>query len=293
MYVSADKTTDTGKSAARFPIYGSIALVVCLLAWACSWLHIEPFSAYSFFPLWLGYILFVDALVVARHGTSLLQRMRWRYVILFGISSLFWWLFEFLNIPVQNWHYVSDHAYSPFDYFLLASLNFSTVLPAVLGTTELLSTFKLLQPQLLAHESGPRMSLRTLIVFEVVGVAALVLPWALPHYCFPLIWFGVTLLLDPINNFMGRKSAYGHLVVRDWRFFVLPLGALTCGFFWEMWNYYALPKWYYTVPFIGVWKVFEMPLLGFTGYLPFGLELFALYQFVLLVTRQKQDYLAI
>jgi len=81
--------------------------------------------------------------------------------------------------------------------------------------------------------------------------------------------------------------------VRDWRFFVLPLAGIWCGFFWEMWNFYALPKWYYTVPYIGFWKVFEMPLLGYSGYLPFALELFALYQFFLLVTRQKQDYLAI
>ncbi len=291
MYLSANKTTETG--ARHFPLYGSIALVVCLVSWTCSWLRIEPFSPYTFFPLWLGYILFVDALVVARHGTSLLRRMRWRYVILFGVSSLFWWLFEFFNIPVQNWHYVFDHPYSPFAYFLFASLNFSTVLPAVLETTELLSTFRPLQPRLPATEAGPRMSLPSFIALEIIGVFALVLPWVFPHYFFPLVWFGLTLLLDPINNFMGRKSAYAHIVVRDWRFFVLPLGALVCGFFWEMWNFYALPKWYYTVPYIGFWKVFEMPLLGFTGYLPFALELFALYQFVLLVTRQKQDYLVI
>ena len=291
MYLSANKTT--GTETRRFPIYGSIALVVCLAAWACSWLRIAPFSPYTFFPLWLGYILFMDALVVARHGTSLLLRMRWRYVILFGVSSLFWWLFEFFNIPVQNWHYVFDHPYSPLGYFLFASLNFSTVLPAVLETTELLSTFKPLQPRLAATESGPRLPLSGFIALEIIGVAALVLPWVFPHYFFPLVWFGLTLLLDPINNFMGRKSAYAHIAVRDWRFFVLPLGALVCGFFWEMWNFYALPKWYYTVPFIGFWKVFEMPLLGFTGYLPFALELFALYQFVLLITRQKQDYLVI
>jgi hypothetical protein len=293
VYLSSNKTTDTGKSARHFPLYGSIALVVCLVAWACSWLRIEPFSPYSFFPLWLGYILFVDALVVARHGTSLLLRMHWRYVILFGTSSLFWWLFEFFNIPVQNWHYTFDHPYSPLNYFLFASLNFSTVLPAVLETTELLSTFKGLQPRLPAHEVGPRLSLPAFIVFEIVGVASLVLPWVFPHYFFPLVWFGLTFLLDPINNFMGHKSTYAHMAVRDWRFFVLPLGALVCGFFWEMWNFYSLPKWYYTVPFIGFWKVFEMPLLGFTGYLPFALELFAFYQFVLLVTRQKQDYLVI
>ncbi len=293
MYVSTPKTADTGKSSTRFPIYGLFALALCLGAWACSWLRIDPFFRYSFFPLWLGYILFVDALVVARHGTSLLQRMRWRYVTLFAVSSLFWWTFELLNVRVQNWHYIQDQPYSPLSFFLLATLSFSTVLPAVMGTTELLSTFKPLKPRLSPDDPGPRLSRSAFISLEIVGVACLILPWVLPQYCFPLIWFSLTLLLDPLNNFFGRKSAFAHLLTRDWSFLVLPLGTLVCGFFWEMWNFYALPKWYYTVPYIGFWKVFEMPLLGFTGYLPFSLELFALYQFVLLLFRQKQDYLAI
>jgi hypothetical protein len=59
-----------------------------------------------------------------------------------------------------------------------------------------------------------------------------------------------------------------------------------------MWNFFALPRWYYTIPYVGFWKIFEMPLLGYIGYLPFGLELFALYQFVLLVLQQKEDNLA-
>jgi hypothetical protein len=31
------------------------------------------------------------------------------------------------------------------------------------------------------------------------------------------------------------------------------------------------------VPFLNFWHVFEMPLLGYLGYIPFALELFALY----------------
>jgi hypothetical protein len=65
----------------------------------------------------------------------------------------------------------------------------------------------------------------------------------------------------------------------DWR----PLGALWIGvlitaFFWEMWNYYSYPKWVYSIPFVDVLHVFEMPLLGYGGYLPFSLEIFAFTQ---------------
>lgn len=277
----------------RFPAYGFFALALCCSAWAASWLRIDPLYRYSFFPLWFGYILIIDALVVARRGTSLLLRMRWRYSMLFLVSSIFWWIFEGLNVAVNNWHYIEDHTYSPLAFFLIATLNFSTVLPAVLGTAELLSSFKRLHPHLPADNPGPRLPLKVLLPIELLGIASFILPWIYPQYCFGLVWLCVVLILDPINNFMGRKSALAHIAVGDWRFFVLPLAGLWCGFFWEMWNFYALPKWYYTVPYVGFWKIFEMPLLGYSGYLPFALELFALYQFFLLVTRQREDYLAI
>jgi hypothetical protein len=34
-----------------------------------------------------------------------------------------------------------------------------------------------------------------------------------------------------------------------------------------------------------------MPILGYTGYLPFGVELFVLYQFLLLILGRRQDNL--
>jgi hypothetical protein len=48
--------------------------------------------------------------------------------------------------------------------------------------------------------------------------------------------------------------------------------ALVCGFFWEMWNYGSLAHWEYAVPYVGQFRIFEMPLLGYAGYLPFGIE---------------------
>jgi hypothetical protein len=36
-----------------------------------------------------------------------------------------------------------------------------------------------------------------------------------------------------------------------------------------------MPKWVYDVPFVDWFKLFEMPILGYGGYLPFALEVFA------------------
>jgi hypothetical protein len=39
---------------------------------------------------------------------------------------------------------------------------------------------------------------------------------------------------------------------------------------WEMWNFFSAAKWVYHVPFVNGFYLFEMPLLGFAGYVPFG-----------------------
>jgi hypothetical protein len=67
----------------------------------------------------------------------------------------------------------------------------------------------------------------------------------------------------------------------DWRLLWLSaLAALVCGIFWEMWNYKSLSHWEYAIPFVHGFQIFEMPILGYAGYPPFGLECLALAQFL-------------
>lgn len=289
---------ETSRSArpflARIPPHGWVGVVLNLAAWICSWGRIGPWP-YTFFALWLGFSLVLDGLNVARTGTSPLRRSTWGFVGLFLCSSPFWWAFEGLNVPVQNWHYIFNQYYSPLAYFLIASLDFSTVLPAVMEIAELYASFPALKPRLKPPAVGPRVSNRWAAALLGIGVLSLVLPFFFPRYAFPLVWLCLAFLLDPINNLARRKSTLGHLLARDWRFLVtVPLAGITCGFFWEMWNYFALPKWYYTVPFVDAMPhLFEMPLPGFLGYLPFALELFAMYQFLLLVIGNRKDDIVI
>ena len=49
---------------------------------------------------------------------------------------------------------------------------------------------------------------------------------------------------------------------------------------WEFFNYWAISKWTYTVPYFGSVKIFEMPVLGFLGFPPFAVECWAIYIFV-------------
>lgn len=302
----------------RIPGYAWAGAGLNILAWVMSWMRIGEWQGltlngqtyfganihlwgYTFFPLWLGFIIVLDGINVARSGSSPLTR-NWRgFVLLFLLSILFWWIFEILNLPVQNWVYLFDHPIDTktpngwLEYHIYSSLCFSTVLPAVLEIAGILASFSALRPRLAPNDPGPKVKLTTAVILTLVGVACVVLPVVSPYYAFGLIWLALAFLLDPINNLARTKSALGHLLAGDWRFFVLmPLSALCCGFFWEMWNSLALPKWIYTIPLVESWHIphlFEMPLIGYSGYLPFGVELFVMYQFALLLLDRRKDIL--
>jgi hypothetical protein len=119
------------------------------------------------------------------------------------------------------------------------------------------------------------------IALFVVGLAMLAAMLIWPKIFYPFVWMSLVLIFEPINYWTGRPYFLKELRDGDWRTVIsLSLGALVCGLFWEMWNYYSFPKWVYHVPVLGFWRVFEMPLLGYGGYVPFALELYALKNFL-------------
>jgi hypothetical protein len=276
----------------RIPLYGYAGALLNALAWLSAWARVGPWP-FVFFPLWLGFILTLDGINVARIGTSPWRRGRWRFVGLFLCSVPFWWVFELLNAPVQNWHYRWDQAYTPLMMVLVSSLAFSTVLPAVTEMAELVGSTRWLTPRSQAPRVGPRAKMWVAFALSAVGIALVALAVLFPYYAFGGLWLCLIFLLDPLNNRAGRPSALGHLLTGNWRFFVVwPLAGLCTGFFWELWNSRALPNWYYTVPLVdSAPHLFAMPLPGYMGYLPFGVELFVMYQFTCLVARKLTEAL--
>lgn len=249
-----------------------------LAAWAVSWSDWEPIRFHTFFPLWLGYILLVDGTTAIRCGTSLYERGRSTFAVLFLISAPAWWLFELLNIRLANWVYILPHDYSWLGYHAQATLAFSTVIPAVFCTAELVRA-----TVIRGHVRGPRLDLSRsgLVVIALAGAVALLLTQLLPTIFFPLVWLSLFFIFDPVARLIRRPSLAGQVAEGRWdTVLVLWTSTLWCGLLWEMWNSRAMPKWTYELPAAEWIRIFEMPILGFGGYLPFGLELYALYQVV-------------
>jgi len=264
----------------KYPLHGWLGLGLIILFWILNWMLTGSRTHWGFFPLWLGYCLAIDGLVFRRTGTSLLTRSPRKYIGLFTVSAPVWWIFELLNLRTQNWTYVGAEIFSSPQYVFWTTVSFTTVIPAVFGSAEFFASFDFIQR---LTKSGLVIGTgkRTTSIFFILGwlMLALMLIW--PKIFFPFIWLSLYFILEPINIWLGNRSLADWTKKGDWRTVIsLWLGVLLTAFFWEMWNYYSYPKWIYHVSW-GDWlHIFEMPLLGYGGYLPFALELYALYHLV-------------
>jgi hypothetical protein len=271
-------------SAARFSGLGRIGVVLVGLCWILNWSLPGLRTHLLFFPQWLGYCLVVDGLVRVRKGSSLISRDWRKYVFLFILSAPVWWVFEGLNEVTGNWIYLGRESFSNLEYFLFATLSFSTVIPAVFSTAELLGTFDWFRRK--RGHGALKLERHHFLRLHLAGWVMLGLMLLFPSIFFPFMWLSVFFIVDPLNALRGRASLIREVAGGDYRnLLAYGLGALCCGFFWELWNLYAYPKWIYDIPYLEVLHVFEMPLAGYGGYIPFGWELFALYSFFHGVTK--------
>ena len=287
------KTKSTATERSRLPLHGWLGLGVIILFWTLNWSLPGPRTHWGFFPLWLGYCLVIDGFVVWRTGTSLLRRSPRKYVGLFLISAPVWWIFELLNIRTQNWTYIGAEIFTPFEYAFWTTLSFTTVIPAVFGSAEFFASFDFVK----RLGRGPRVGTdkRTTLLFFALGLIMIALMLIWPRIFFLFIWISLYFILEPINIWLRNRSLAEWTQRGDWRpVIALWLGVLMTAFFWEMWNYFSYPKWVYDVAWGNWLHIFEMPLLGYGGYLPFALELYALYHFVAgLLGDKKSEYVKI
>ena len=259
--------------------YGILGLLMILFAEVNFYFKIEPFASWYFPIIWFGFIFLVDAIVFKLKGHSLIKSRKEQFLKALLLSALIWWLFEVINnLSLNNWNYSGVY----FSSFILrkvyGTISFSTVLPAIIETFELIKTIHLFNHvKLLKHHKITKHFLHNFIFF---GILMLILVIIFPKYFFPFVLVAFFFILDPINYIHRQPSIIGYWKNGDIKIpLILFVTGTICGMFWEFWNYYAIIKWHYHIPFFGYFKIFEMPILGYLGYGPFAFELFAMWYF--------------
>jgi len=221
---------------------------------------------------WWSFILFADSLNFRLHGRSLLSRSVKEFFLLAFFSVSFWCIFELFNLRLENWSYHGLPTPLP-ERWLGYFLSYATVIPAL----------KELEIFWMGFLGKKRLALfplkvnRGLIaVLSISGLICLLLLLARPDFFFPLVWLGFIFLLEPVNFSQGNPSLLAEVKEGRWgRFWSLVLAGLLAGILWEFFNYWAGSHWKYSLPYFDFARVFQMPVLGFTGFLPFALEVFA------------------
>jgi hypothetical protein len=264
------------------PIYKTLAAAEILLAlalWAAAIIGLalnrEPIVSLLYHFAWWPYLLFLDGILLYRQGESWLIYRTREFLHLAFLSVTVWLIFEIFNFFLHNWRYVSllPQWYARWPGYALA---FATVLPGIFLTSRVLQSLGLWR-----EVQGPAFRLGRWQPWSLMlGAAMLALPLAFPDYAFPLVWLAFIFLLDPFCDLLGEES----LIVRGAsgerrEFFCLAAAGLICGIWWELWNYPAGAKWIYTLPALNYWRIFEMPLLGYLGFIPFALEVQVMYNF--------------
>jgi len=235
-----------------------------------------------YFPfIWFGYIFLMDEIVYQLKKSSLIYNHFKKFFIMLILSAIFWWIFEGINyFEVDSWRYVGGLPENAIISFIYKTVAFGTVLPAVFETFDFIKALHIFDKQVLKKKI--KIHHKILYSMIMLGIISFFLPFWLPTLAFPLVWLCFFLILDPLNYMHDGPSILGYLERGKLKTpLSLMLAGLICGFFWEFWNYWAPDKWVYNIPYLGFIKIFEMPILGYFGYLFFAWELYAMYHFSL------------
>ena len=194
------------------------------------------------------------------------------------LSIFLWMIFELYNRELLNWTYVGMPRGLVARY-LGYGWSFATILPAVLETADLLMALGRAKTGAAPSPPTPvKSSIPWIVIGAAMLIAPLLAPWPTKVYMFGFVWLGFIFLADALNYRARRPSLLGDLSVGyRARLRALLEAGLLCGFLWEFWNYWARAKWLYIFPIFENHTLFEMPVVGYLGFPPFALEIFAMY----------------
>ena len=240
-----------------------VGLLLVAAGWIPLWTVDSFWNPLAFTALWTGVALVAWGLSAKGYpGVA-------RHLGLAAVSVPIWWWFELVNARVANWHYVFTPHYSDIEYAVLSTLAFSTVVPALVAMTALIRNVTGRSATLVAVTSDRR---KLPIVEISLGLLMQAAVFAWPGGAFPLVWVAPFFVIDGVVGLVARRSLAGRML--DGAFGEVALigaAGLSCGILWEFWNYWSMPKWEYSIPYLSFASVFEMPILGYAGYIPFAL----------------------
>ena len=278
----------TSSTTTRFPVWFWLGILMTGFFWWLMWARTTPFGDlvyYAFSPLWWGFILVLDGIVYKRtDGYSLLASRTKTFIISIIVSVVGWYFFEYFNyFTLGNWYYPNSTTQAMPDIshstmIVIYLIAYTTVWPAIFEWYTLFNTFPKFANR---YIDGPKIALPANLLLWG-GLVLIVVMVFFPYPLFWAQWIATLTVLAGTLMRLGIPTPFDDLAQGNWSPMILmALASMINGFFWELWNYgSAHPElpitnpnyWQYDIPYVNVIHIFsDMPLLGYFGYLPFGL----------------------
>ena len=254
---------------------GLLGLKAAEPAWLIHW---------ALLPLFWGFSLTLDGWVyIRKNGKSMVSRSFREFVAIGMVSISGWLVFEWLNFFVKiNWYYPKA-LLVPHDEFLLYAVSGSSgLMPMAFEWYDLLTSFRGLRRR---YGSGPkiRASQSLKMALLVISFAGLFAVAFLPNLLFFILWLAPLIILAVMLERFGIWTPFTPISKGNWSPLLLfSMTYLIQGLFLESWNYISAchqngsilthnpAYWAYSIPYVDFLHVFEMPIFGYLGYLPFG-----------------------
>lgn len=227
---------------------------------------ITNLSAVAYPILWWGIIFLLDFYNFKYWKTSLMREDAKKFwLIIVPLSAIFWLYYEMANLFYPQWDYSGIVAGIP-TRIVLSLLSFGTVIPIVV---ELLWIFIGSLQKISVSDAGEALLRDHKAVFIAIGLACTTLPFYSTYfYANQLMWLGPLLIFLP---FVASPSVE---YKRFWAYAVVT--GLVSGVLWEFLNFWAGGKWQYII-LPNTPHIFEMPIYGYIGFIPFALSTIVLY----------------
>lgn len=249
------------------------------------WPHLGWLLKFSDIPLFWGFILILDGYAYKRGGHSMMSTNP-RELIGIGVASVSGWMvFDFLNFFIHmNWYYPFGNNLDGREFLLYALIGSSGFLPMAFEWYYLLRTFEGIRNR---FSNGPKWNpkLWVKILVLVLSYVMLFFMGVNPNTFFYFVWLGPVIILTYMLEFVGIWTPFRPIIQGNWSYFLIfALTFLFQGIILEFENYVSAARnaagvpilcqspafWMYHLPYVHRYCVFEMPLLGYLGYLPFS-----------------------
>ena len=272
-----DSASPFASARSRFHWWGWLGLAMFLGWLPVVWMRpawAAKLQVHSFAVMGFGHVLLMDALACRRGLASVFKANARGFLLLLPTSALFWWFFEYLNRFSRNWYFINMEDYTTFEYVFCFSLGCATILPSVLTTARWLGTFRLFDDR--SCMGMFRVDVRSCVarlLLAAVSLVGLVGVVFAPSVLYPFLWLSPISALVLVDVLLGVPMGLEPLRDGNWsQVWRWAVAMLICGFIWETWGFWIEVRWVYTVPYLHRFCYAEMPLIGFAGYLPFGVE---------------------